>query len=68
MVWVTNKAEVFARSAHLGSSMVMLMMSYMNPSIGASFALMSNIRVSTWASGSGTGCYSSSLSICLWGD
>ena len=68
MVWMTNKAEFFARSAQLGPSMVMLMISYMNPSIGASFASMSTIRVSVWASGYSTGWYSSSLSSCMWGD
>ena len=38
MVWMINKADFLVRSAHLGSSMVMVMISLIDPSIEASFA------------------------------
>ena len=40
MVWMVNKAAFLALSTHNGSSMVMVTMSSMNPSIEAYFALI----------------------------
>ena len=62
---MSNKNEFLAHSNHLGSSMVILMISSMNTSIEVSFALMSTARWYTWTSGYEGGRYSSLGSNCL---
>ena len=51
MVWMTNKATFLARSTQNRSSMVMAMMSLMNPSIEASFDYIFNASWSAWTIG-----------------
>ena len=65
MVWMKNKAAFLARPTHLGLSMMMVMMSSMNKSIDASFALISTASWYDWISGSEGGRYSSMGSKCL---
>ena len=65
---MSTKAEVLARSTKFGSSVVMVMISSINPSIEASFALVSTSSSYAWTSGSCNGWYYSSLISCLWGD
>ena len=47
-VWMTNIAALFARSIQCFPSTIMVMMSSMNPSIGASVAVMSTSRDSAF--------------------
>ena len=68
IMWTTNKAAFFVRSNQLGSWMVMVMMSSMNPSIEASFALMSTSSWSDCTNGYEGGRLASLGSNCLWGD
>ena len=67
MVWMTNKAEFLERSTQIESSMAMVMMSSINPSIGYSFSLMSNDSFSACSSWYCPGYYYSSLISCMWG-
>ena len=68
MVWIINKAAFFARSTQNGSSMVMVTMLSMDPTIEASFASIFNGRWSALTIGSEAGRHSSLGSKYIWGD
>ena len=67
MVWIVNNDTFLGLSTQIGTSMVMVIMSLLNPSIKYSFASMSTASASACTSGSFPGWYSSSWSRCLWG-
>ena len=68
MTWTTNKAAFLVRSTHFGSSMVMVVISSMNPSIESSFASMSTVSWSAWTNGYCPRWHYNSSSSFLWGD
>ena len=64
MVWMINKYAFLARSTHHGFSMVMGMMSSMNPPIYSSFASIFTASWSALTIGSEVGSYYSFGSKC----
>ena len=65
MVWVPNNATILTHSAQVGSSMVIVLVSPMNPNIEDYFVLISTVSVSSITSGFDSCRYSFPGSKCI---